>query len=99
MTQDEAIALLVACKPLAVKLKELSPEGAPVKYTVTQEDLLNLQGFVRVQNDPITAGPGLLGRLLKAADLNQVEVYKLDQLSRLVSSSRYKGKVADTRYK
>ncbi len=99
MTSTEAIELLKACKALAGRINPVLPEGTSLKYTLTKEDLMLLEGFRQVQNDPIAAGPGLLGRLLKAADVNQVEVYKLDQLQRLVSNRRYMGKIANIRYK
>jgi|SRR4051794_13959466 len=99
MKDTEAIELLSACKPLAVRVSAITPSTTPVNLTLSQEDLKALEGFASVQNDPLVAGPGLLGRLLKAADLNQVEVYKLEQLQRLVARQRYGGRRATTRYK
>ncbi len=92
MTKDEAIEILVACKALADRASAAFPAGLPANYPLTGEDLSVLQGFDRVQNDPIAAGPGLLNRLFKAAELNQVEVYKLEQLRRMVSRRRYLGR-------
>jgi hypothetical protein len=99
MTSEEAISLLAACKPLAERVSTTSSTGAPINYTITQEDLEVLQGFDMVQNDPLVAGPGLLNRLLKSAGLTQVEVYKLDQLRRLLSRRRYQGRIVSSRYK
>jgi hypothetical protein len=99
MKDSEAIELLSACKPLAVRISAIAPSTTPVNFALSQEDLKALEGFARVQNDPLVAGPGLLGRLLKAADLNQVEIYKLEQLQRLIARQRYGGRKATTRYK
>ena len=98
MKDTEAIELLSACKPLAVRISAIAPSATPVNLTLSKEDLKALEGFARVQNDPLVAGPGLLGRLLKAADLNQVEIYKLEQLQRLLAKQRYGGKKATNRY-
>lgn len=96
MTTDEAIELLIACKPLAERVTTVSPTGVPINYNLTEEEIAILNGFNRVQSDPIAAGPGLLGKLLKTAGLTQVEVYKLEQLRRLVSRRRYVGRSAAT---
>jgi hypothetical protein len=99
MKDSEAIALLSACKPLAVRVSAISPSTTPVNLTLSKEDLKALEGLARVQNDPLVAGPGLLGRLLKAADINQVEIYKLEQLQRLLARQRYGGRKANNRYR
>lgn len=98
MKDTEAIELLSACKPLAERITAIAPSTTPVNLTLSPDDLRVMEGFARVKNDPIVAGPGLLGRLLKSAGLNQVEVYKLEQLMRSLSRRRYEGRIATTRY-
>ncbi|HEX2910552.1 MAG TPA: hypothetical protein VH186_07055 [Chloroflexia bacterium] len=85
LTDTEAINLLSACKPLAERLTALPPSITPTKLELSRQDLKVLEGFVKVQSDPIVAGPGLLGKLFKAAELSQVEVSRLEQTVRLVS--------------
>lgn len=92
MTKDEAILFLIACKPLAERAIKAFPQGLPINFNFTTEDLGILQNFDMVRNDPITAGPRLFDHLLKATELSQVEVYKLDQLRRLVFKRRYLGR-------
>jgi len=92
MTETEALALLTACKPLAERICATTPGGVALNYTLTKSDMEALQGFDQVQKDPLAAGPGLLGKLVKTAGLTQVEIYKLDQLRRLVFNRRYTGK-------
>ncbi|MDB5080828.1 MAG: hypothetical protein JWP00_2752 [Chloroflexi bacterium] len=94
MTDDQAISLLTACQPLAERLIVPPTTGKAPAYNLTKEDLEILEGFDRVQSDPIAAGPGLFNKLVKAAGLSQVEVYKLEQLSRLVYKHRYGIKIA-----
>lgn len=98
MTDDQAIALLAACQPLAARLIVPTTGKAPT-YNLTREDVEALEGFDRVQSDPIAAGPGLFNRLVKAAGLSQVEVYKLEQLSRLVYKHRSGIKIASPSHK
>ena len=92
MTNDEAIKILAACKLLAERANGAFPSGLPSNYPLTQQDLSTLQDFGRVESDPLTAGPGLLKRLFAQADLSLVDVYKLDQLRRMVSKRRYQGR-------
>ena len=99
MTDDEAIALLAACQPLAARLIVPATTGKTPTYNLTKEDVEALEGFDRVQSDPIAAGPGLFNRLVKAAGLSQVEVSKLEQLSRLVYKHRSGIKVASPSHK
>lgn len=99
MTDDQAIALLMACQPLAARLIVPAATGKAPAYNLTREDMEVLEGFDRVQSDPIAAGPGLFNRLVKAAGLTQVEVYKLEQLSRLVYKHRSGIKVASASHK
>ncbi len=99
METEEAIKLLKACKPLAVKLCAIPPSLTPVNIGLTQNDLSVMVGYSQVQTDPITAGPGLLNKLFKLADLNQVEVYKLDQVRQLIYNRRFGSKRANTRFK
>ena len=87
MTDNQAIALLAACQPLASRLI-VPTTGKTPAYNLTKEDFKALEGFELVQSDPIAAGPGLFNRLVKAAGLSQVEVSKLEQLSRLVYKHR-----------
>ncbi|MEI6046734.1 MAG: hypothetical protein WCS37_20480 [Chloroflexota bacterium] len=99
MTNDEAIEILVACKTLAERASTAFPSGLPGNYTLTPEDLRVLQDFTRVQGDPVVAGPGLLNRLFNHAKLTSVEIYKLEQLRRLVFKRRYLGRNASNGYK
>ena len=94
MTNDEAIGLLTVCKPLAERASTDFPAGLPLNFKFTQQELAVLLGLASVENDPISAGPGLLNRLFKSAGLTQVDVYKLDQLSRLVFKRRRLGQNA-----
>ena len=98
MTDDQAIALLSACQPLASRLIAPTSGKAPA-YSLTKEDFEALEGFDRVQSDPIAAGPGLFNRLVKAAGLSQVEVSKLEQLSRMVYKHRSGLKVVSPSHK
>lgn len=91
MTKDEAIQILAACKPLAERATTAFSNGIPLNYPLSQKDLEVLQGFARVQNDPIVAGPGLLNRLFAQAKLTTVEIYRLEQLRRLVFKRGYLG--------
>ena len=87
LTSEEAVKLLAACKPLAEQLSALSTpagDGTKSKYQFSPADLVILEGFYRVQNDPISAGPGLLNRLYKQAGLNQVETSQLEHIGRLI---------------
>lgn len=99
MTSEEAIELLKACEPLAMRLSAMQPSFTPVNIEVSADDLTVLEGYSRVQRDPLTAGPGLLNKLCKLADLTQVEVYKLDQVSHLVYNRRFGNRRAETRFK
>lgn len=99
MTEDEAIKMLAACQPLAQRASGAFPSGLPLNYILTPEDLTMLQGFARVQSDLVAAGPGLLNRLFKQANLTPVEVYKLEQLRRLVFNRRYLGRNVVDGYK
>src|SRR4051812_33748037 len=99
MDTEEAINLLKACKPLAVRLCAIPPSITAVKIGLTPNDLAAMVGYSRVQTDPITAGPGLLKKLFKLADLNQVEFYKLDQVRQLFYNRRFGSKRANTRFK
>ena len=99
MDTEEAVNLLKACKPLAVRLCAIPPSFTSVKIGLTPNDLTVMVGYARVQADPITAGPGLLNKLFKLADLNQVEVYKLDQVRQLIYNRRFGSKRANTRFK
>jgi hypothetical protein len=96
MTNAEAIELLAACKPLAERVTAAHPGGVPLNFGMTEAEVIALQGFDRVHSDPISAGPGLLGKLEKAAGLTQVEVYKLEQLRRMVFKRRSLGRSAAT---
>ncbi len=98
MTDSEAIELLEACKPLAERLSAIAPSVTPVNLALSKEDMVAMQGFARVQNDPIIAGPGLLGRLLKTAGLTQVEIYRLGQLMHLLNRRRFEGRKANTSF-
>jgi len=91
MTNDEAVQILAACKPLAERATAAFANGLPLNYPLTQKDLEVLQGFARVQNDPVVAGPGLLSRLFVQARLTTVEIYRLEQLRRLVFKRGYLG--------
>lgn len=99
MQTEEAINLLKACKPLAVRLCAIPRSTTPVNIGLSPDDLTVMSGFAQVQADPITAGPGLLNRLFKLADLNQVEVYKLDQVKQLIYNRRFGSRIANTRFK
>ena len=99
MQSEEAIELLKACKPLAVRLSAIAPSINPVNISVSAEDLSVMEGYARVQADPITAGPGLLNKLCKLAALTQVEVYKLDQVKQLIYNRRFGSRKANTRFK
>jgi hypothetical protein len=98
MTSNEAIDLLKACKPLAERLVAIPPSITPVNIPISNEDLLVMQGYARLQLDPLVAGPGLLNKLCKLAELSQVEVYKLDQVKQLISHRRYGGRKATTNF-
>jgi hypothetical protein len=91
MTNEEAIKILGACKPVAERASGAFPSGLPLNYTLTLQDLTLLQDFARVQSDQVAAGPGLLKRLFTQAELTPVEIYKLEQLKRLVFKRRYLG--------
>lgn len=99
MTNDEAIKILVACKPLAERAVTGFPSGLPLNYPLTPEDIKVLQDFSTVQSDTLTAGPGLLSRLFNQAKLSPVDVYKLEQLRRLVFKRRYLGRNVINGYK
>jgi hypothetical protein len=99
MTNDEAIEILVVCKTLADRVSTDFPSGLPLNYTLTAEDLKILQNFARIRSDPVVAGPGLLNRLFNQAKLTSVEIYKLEQLGRLVFKRRYLGRNASNGYK
>lgn len=99
MTNDEAVKILVACKPLAERASGAFPSGLPFNYTLTPEDLTTLQEFANIQSDPVAAGPGLLNRLFSQARLTPVDVYKLEQLRRMVFNRRYQGRNAVNGYK
>lgn len=98
MTEAEAVELLSACKPLAMRLTTIPLGIAPVNLALSKEDFKAMEGFVRVQHDPIIAGPGLLNRLYKLAELNQVEVSKLDLVMRLLDKRRYAGRLTTLRF-
>jgi hypothetical protein len=89
MTQTEAIELLRACKPLTARLTAASSSEAKSNLELSKTDLEALRGFARVQADPISAGPGLLGKLLKAAELDQVEISRLNQLIRVLAKRHF----------
>lgn len=91
MTNNGAILLLAACKPLVERTSGAFPSGLPLNYSLNPQDLALLQDFARVQNDQVSAGPGLLKRLFTQAELTPVEVYKLEQLKRLIFKRRYLG--------
>lgn len=93
MDKTEAVQLLARCKPLAERLCGLTSEakGKPETLNLSMEEYKALQGYSRVLDDPVTAGPGLLGRLLKEAQLSQVETYKLEQFLRLIHSKKITG--------
>lgn len=99
MNDEEAIELLKACKPLAVRLCAMPHSFTPVNIVVSTDDLAVMEGYARVQTDPVTAGPGLLTKLCKLADLSQVEVYKLDQVTHLIYNRRFGSRKANTRFK
>lgn len=86
ITKAEAIKLLTACKDLVVRVSATFPGAVPPngRLKLTEEDLKILQGFDRVQGDPIVAGPGLLGKLEQEAGLTNADVIKLEQLRRLM---------------
>jgi hypothetical protein len=98
MTSNEAIDLLKACKPLAERLVAIPPSITPVNIPISNEDLQVMQGYARLQLDPLVAGPGLLNKLCKLAELSQVEVYKLDQVKQLIAHRRYGGRKATTNF-
>ncbi|MDB5080989.1 MAG: hypothetical protein JWP00_2913 [Chloroflexi bacterium] len=98
MTENEAIVLLRACKPLADRLVAIPPSITPVNIPISNEDLVVMQGYARIQLDPLVAGPGLLNKLYKLAELSQVEVSKLDQMKHLIVSRRYGGRKATTSF-
>ncbi len=99
MTENEAIKILASCKALAERVTGAFPSGLPPNYILSSQDLTMLQDFVRVQSDTIAAGPGLLNRLFKQAQLTLVDVYKLEQLRRLVFNRRYQGRNVDNGFK
>src|SRR5689334_3211796 len=99
MTNEEAIKILALCQPLAQRASGAFPSGLPLNYTLTPQDLTLLQDFATVQSDPVAAGPGLLNRLFKQANLTPVEVYKLEQLRRLVFKRHYLGQNVVNGYK
>ncbi len=98
MTNNEAIDLLKACKPLAERLAAIPPSITSVNIPISHADLVVMQGYARLQLDPLVAGPGLLNKLYKLAELSQVEVYKLDQVNHLISHRRYGGRKATTNF-
>lgn len=98
MTNDEAIGLLKACKPLAERLVAIPPSFTAVNIPISDKDLEVMQGYARLQLDPLVAGPGLLNKLYKLAELSQVEVYKLDQMKHMIKSRRYGGRKATTNF-
>lgn len=99
MTNEDAIKILTACKSLAERASAEFPAGLPLNFKLTSEDLVVLEDFEKVQSDPVAAGPGLLKRLFAEAKLTPVEVYKLEQLRRLVFKRRYLGRDAANGYK
>jgi hypothetical protein len=99
MTNDEAIELLKVCKTLAERASGDFPSGLPPNFLLTAQDLKLLEDFVRLQNNPVVAGPGLLKRLFNSAGLTQVDTYKLEQLRRLVFKRQSLGRDTSNGYK
>ncbi len=99
MTTEEATKLLKACKILAERASGDFPSGLPPNYPLTPQDLELLENFVKIQNDPIVAGPNLLKNLFDSAGLTQVDVYKLEQLRRIVFKRHYLKRNTSNGYK
>lgn len=89
MTEQEAIRLLAACRPLIERITATYPSGMPINCPLTPQDLVAIQGAVQVQTASVSAGPGLLRKLEQAAELSQVDIYKLEQLQRIVYKRTY----------
>lgn len=98
MTENEAVALLKACKLLAERLISLPTGFNSISITLTDNDREVMQGYSKLLLDPIIAGPNLLTKLVILAGLSQVEVYKLDQLKHMITSQRYGGLKATTNF-
>lgn len=89
LTEQEAIKLLSACRPLLERITATYPQGVPRKCPLTLQDLAAIEGAIQVQTASITAGPGLQRKLEQAAELTQVDVYKLSQLQHQVYKRTY----------
>ncbi len=89
MSETDAINILIACKDLITRVGMDFPNKKLPNTTFTEADIKVIQGFDRVQADPIVAGPGLLGHLQQAAGLSKSEIIKLEQLRRLVYNNRH----------
>lgn len=98
MTETEAVVLLKECKSLADRLISLPTGFTSTSITLSPHDRIVMQGYSKLLLDPIVAGPNLLIRLVKLAGLNQVEVYKLDQVKHMITSQRYGGLKATTNF-
>ena len=98
MTENEAVILLRACKPLAERLIALPLSFNSISITLTAYDRAVMQGYSMLLLDPVIAGPNLLNKLVKMADLTQVEIYKLDQVKHMITSQRYGGLKANTNF-
>ena len=98
MTETEAVALLKACKPLAERLVAIPPSMTAINIPFSSYDITVIEGYSKLMLDPIVAGPNLLNRLFKLAELNQVEVYKLNQMKKMIRSRRYGGLKATTNF-
>jgi hypothetical protein len=91
MTEEEAIALLAGCRPLAQAL-----EKEEFDYPLTEEDLLHLADFKRVwltnlatRSDIVQASGLTLAQLLWLAHLlSAQETKKLKELYRLKSPAK-----------
>lgn len=98
MTEAEAINILKACKPLAARLIAIPPSMQAVNIPFSSQDVAVIEEYSRLMLDPIVAGPNLLNKLFKLAELNQVEVYKLDQMKKMIRARRYGGLKATTNF-
>jgi hypothetical protein len=89
MTKAEAIETLSACKLVAERLDQAvnSNSATKTQFGLSEEDRQILAGYTRVQSDPIAAGPGLFKKLLAEAQLTQVNVYRIEQLIKLVAKA------------
>jgi hypothetical protein len=91
MTKSEAIQILNGCKLVAERLDQVVNSNNTVmgktNFSLSQEDRQTLIGYRTVQSDPIAAGPGLFNKLVKQAELNQVNIFRIEQLIRLITKA------------